>query len=244
MEYEPSNADEAIFLSKLAQQAGQYADMLVFISPIIEKTEDLTLDERSLVSAAFKSVLDKKRASWHAVSELENDADFDFVKDIITGYKRQLEDELKNTCQTAISTVDVSLFKKAETAESKVFFLKLKADYYRYMAEASMIPEEYEENSNKALEVYMSAKKIATEGLEPINPVRLGLALNFSVFFFEIKKNPKEACQIAKSALNEATAGLHTLEENSYKTSTYVVQMIKDNLAAWTSEVSEPESPG
>jgi len=236
------NYEEAVFIAKLAQQTNQYTDCLEFIGPVIEKSEALTLDERCLVSLAFKGILDKIRTSWNSISDLENEPDYSSIKEKILLYKTLIENELKGICKKAIDMIDNYLTQKAliETAEGKVFFMKLKADFYRYMSEVCLGPE-LEENSNKALDAYLSAKKLASEGLDPINPVRLGLALNFSVFFFEIRKNPKEACQIAKSAFDEATAGLQILEEDSYKDSTYIMQVIKDNLTAWTSDVSEPD---
>lgn len=242
MSIAPTSAEEGVFMAKLAEQAGRYEDMLEFVRPVIEKTEELTVDERCLVSVTFKSLSDEKRAAWHVVAGLEQDPKYESVKEAVGKYKRHIEEELKQVCKTAISAIDDSLMKRADTAESKVFFLKIKADYYRYVAEVCGAGPEFEDNATKALETYLTAKKIASDqSLDAINPVRLGLALNLSVFFYEIKKNPKEACQIAKSAFDEATSGLQVLEEDQYKDSTYIMQMIKDNLTSWTSDAAEPE---
>ena len=235
--------EESVFLAKLAEQAGQFNDMLSFLKPVLEKHEELTVDERCLVSVAFKTLCDQKRTAWNTLSGLESDPHYASVKEKISEYKKHIESELKKVCVFAISAIDEHLLKSAETAESRVFYLKIKADYYRYTGEVST-GTELEEISAKALETYLTGKKVASEGLDAINPVRLGLALNYSVFCYEIRGNPKEACQVAKSALDEAASGLQALEEDQYKDTTYIMQMIKDNLASWTSDTAEPdESP-
>eukprot|EP00968_Pinguiococcus_pyrenoidosus_P016421 scaffold1590_cov239-Pinguiococcus_pyrenoidosus.AAC.13 len=48
--------------------------------------------------------------------------------------------------------------------------------------------------------------------------------------------SPDEACQLAKSAFDEAIAELDTLSEESYKDSTLIMQLLRDNLTLWTSD--------
>lgn len=48
-------------------------------------------------------------------------------------------------------------------------------------------------------EAYQKAFEIATEEMAPTHPIRLGLALNFSVFHYEITSSPEKACTLAKS---------------------------------------------
>ena len=242
--YSPSTVDEGVFLTKAAEQSEQYDDMLEFIKPLLDKTEELTVDERCLVSVTFKTLCDGKRSAWQVISNLEQNQKYESVKEPIGKYKKFVEDELKSLCKHAIEVIEEKLFNKTVTTEGKVFFLKIKGDYYRYMAEITTGPE-FDDNADKALKTYLEAKKVSSEGLlDFLNPVRLGFLLNFSVFFFEIKKNPKEACQIAKAAVDEATSGFQMLEEEQYKDTTYIMQMLKENLIAWTSDVNEgDESP-
>lgn len=58
---------------------------------------------------------------------------------------------------------------------------------------------------------YKAASDIAMTELPPTHPIRLGLALNFSVFYYEILKSPDRACRWAKAAFGDAVAQLDTL---------------------------------
>ena len=226
-------------MAKAAEQAERYEDMLEFLKPVITKGEELTNDERNLVSVAFKNMSGSRRTAWRALSAIEENPKYAKYHERTKTYKAKIEEELKKVCKNAIKTIDDHLYKKATNAESKVFYLKMKADYYRYMGEACS-GTELEGISTKALENYESAKKIA-ESLPSTDPVRLGLILNFSVFQYELRKNPKAACAMAKAAFDEAIGGLQDLDEDKYKDSTAIMQLLKDNLTLWTSELEEGE---
>merc|ERR1711894_593899 len=92
---------------------------------------------------------------------------------------------------------------------------------------------------------YQDAFEIAKEQMQPTHPIRLGLALNYSVFFYEILNPPDRACHLAKQAFDDAIAELDTLNEDSYKDSTLIMQLLRDNLTLWTSDTAgEGEDAG
>ena len=127
---------------------------------------------------------------------------------------------------------------KLTAGESKVFYYKMKGDYHRYLAEFSN-GDVKEKATDASLEAYKTASEIATTELPPTHPIRLGLALNFSVFYYEIQNSPDKACHLAKQAFDDAIAELDTLSEESYKDSTLIMQLLRDNLTLWTSDMSE-----
>ena len=114
----------------------------------------------------------------------------------------------------------------------------MKGDYHRYLAEFQA-PDRRKTSSSEALESYQNASQIANKDLPPTHPIRLGLALNFSVFYYEILNSPDRACHIAKQAFDDAIAELDTLSEESYKDSTLIMQLLRDNLTLWTSDNAE-----
>merc|ERR1711860_392235 len=125
----------------------------------------------------------------------------------------------------------------------KVFYLKMKGAYYRYLAEVAVGDKRTAvlDDSQKA---YQEAFEIAKSKMQPTHPIRLGLALNFSVFYYEILNSPEKACQLAKTAFDEAIAELDTLNEDSYKDSTLIMQLLRDNLTLWTSDAAGENEEG
>ena len=113
----------------------------------------------------------------------------------------------------------------------------MKADYYRYLAEFSE-GEKKAEHAGNAETAYTAATNAAA-GLAPTHPIRLGLALNYSVFMYEVQNKQPDACALAKQAFDDAIAELDTLDEESYKDSTLIMQLLRDNLTLWTSEDNE-----
>ncbi|MQL88483.1 hypothetical protein Taro_021041 [Colocasia esculenta] len=84
-----------------------------------------------------------------------------------------------------------------------------------------------------------AASNTANSELPSTHPIRLGLALNFSVFYYEIMNSPERACHLAKQAFDEAIAELDSLNEESYKDSTLIMQLLRDNLTLWTSDLPD-----
>ena len=125
-------------------------------------------------------------------------------------------------------------------AESQVFLIKMKGDYYRYMAEYSS-GEELKKVSEKAQESYERAMEIGEKELKDCNPIKLGLALNFSVFTYEICNEKEKACAIGKKAHDAAMELIEEVSEDLYREMTPVMQLIRDNLTLWSLD-SEEES--
>lgn len=113
-----------------------------------------------------------------------------------------------------------------------------KGDYHRYLAEFAT-GDKRKDAASFAHDAYKAATDIAQTDLAPTHPIRLGLALNFSVFYYEILNSPDRACHLAKQAFDDAIAELDTLSEESYKDSTLIMQLLRDNLTLWTSDLQD-----
>jgi 14-3-3 protein beta/theta/zeta len=156
-----------------------------------------------------------------------------------TEYREKVEKELRDICNDVLKLLDDFLIAKSSQHESKVFYLKMKGDYYRYLAEVAAGDDRAEIMKNSQ-ESYKQAFDIAGQEMPPTHPIRLGLALNYSVFYYEILNDPEQACSLAKTAFDDAIAELDTLSEESYKDSTLIMQLLRDNLTLWTSD-NQPE---
>lgn len=119
----------------------------------------------------------------------------------------------------------------------------MKGDYYRYLAEVA-IAESKKQTVDSSQASYQAAFEISKTDMQPTQPIRLGLALNFSVFYYEILNSPEQACALAKTAFDEAIAELDSLNEDSYKDSTLIMQLLRDNLTLWTSDNAADDADG
>jgi len=237
------NREGNVYSAKLAEQAERYDEMVESMKRVACADVELTVEERNLLSVAYKNVIGARRASWRIITSIEQKEESKgnethVVK--IKEYRNKIEAELAGICNDILSVLDQHLIPTATTGESKVFYYKMKGDYHRYLAEfaSGNTRKEAAENS---LIAYKSASDIAVTDLAPTHPIRLGLALNFSVFYYEILNSPDRACILAKQAFDDAIAELDTLSEDSYKDSTLIMQLLRDNLTLWTSDMSNEE---
>ncbi|XP_060905699.1 14-3-3 protein beta/alpha-1-like [Labrus mixtus] len=227
---------ELVQRAKLAEQAERYDDMAAAMKKVTEESEQLSNEERNLLSVAYKNVVGARRSSWRVVSSIEQKADGSERKQAMAKeYREKIEKELRDICGDVLNLLDTFLIPKATAPESKVFYLKMKGDYFRYLAEVAS-GDDKKDTIKDSKDAYQKAFDISKQDMQSTHPIRLGLALNYSVFYYEILNSPEEACQLAKSAFDDAIAELDTLSEDSYKDSTLIMQLLRDNLTLWTSD--------
>ncbi|ODV82623.1 hypothetical protein CANARDRAFT_10354 [[Candida] arabinofermentans NRRL YB-2248] len=237
----PAAREDSVYLAKLAEQAERYEEMVENMKAVASSGQELSVEERNLLSVAYKNVIGARRASWRIVSSIEQKEEAkgnETQVNLIREYRSKIELELSNICDDILEVLTQHLIPTAQSGESKVFYYKMKGDYHRYLAEFA-VTEKRKEAADLSLEAYKSASEVAVTELPPTHPIRLGLALNFSVFYYEILNSPDRACHLAKQAFDDAIAELDTLSEESYKDSTLIMQLLRDNLTLWTSDMSE-----
>ena len=235
--------EEYVYLSKLYEKAERFPDMVKSINKFVEMDPKLTKEERNLLSAGYKNIISDKRSSWRLLNNMErkeeekkNTTQSAYIKEI----KDKIESELNQICAQIQSVIDKYLIPNATDVENKVFYLKLKADYYRYKCEFAN-GKEFDEACIKAEKAYKEAYEISNKEMPITNSTRLGLDLNFSVFYYEIKGLREEACNIAKTAFEEAMKCLDDLEKSKAKDTLLIIQLLKENLILWTNEMSGEE---
>lgn len=314
-------------LAHHTESAERYEDMCEVMGELVKQKKarglNLSVDERNMLSVAYKNVVGSKRASWRQVKQEIDQDDQPSHPALSKKYKGVIETELQGKCDevlgllnnkliatdlkekwlkwhdeavkqkqngdkekevksddiakavrklwmTELKTTDSQTYdqcddwynkrtederKKAEVnartgvnntdlkkptyidnleteVETLVFYLKMCGDYYRYLAEF----QESNDAKKNANNSYNLALKVSYAGLAPTHPTRLGLALNASVCYYEIMNEPKLACQLAKSAFDDAISRLDSLSDSTYKDSTLIMQLLRDNLTIWTSQ--------
>jgi len=242
MNVDDLDANDLLSAAKIAEAAERYEDMCNFLRKLVElrcsKDEKLSVDERNLLSVAYKNVVGAKRQSWRMLTQGNFD---ELSKEVLDSYKGIVENELDAICKEVIELLKLTTKVSKDDQESdsskedQVFYMKMSGDYYRYLSE--FMPSE--ENHAQAKKFYEEATEVAATELPETHPTRLGLALNYSVCCYEILDKKDLACEIAKKAFDSAIDKLDTLNDNSYKDSTLIMQLLRDNLTLWTSEKEE-----
>ncbi|XP_050205336.1 14-3-3-like protein GF14 kappa isoform X2 [Mercurialis annua] len=239
--------DQCVYMAKLAEQAERYEEMVQFMEKLATSSapgSELSVEERNLLSVAYKNVIGSLRAAWRIVSSIEQKEESRKNEEhvvLVKEYRSKVENELSDVCAGILKVLDSNLIPSATASESKVFYLKMKGDYHRYLAEFKS-GDERKTAAEDTMLAYKAAQDIALTDLAPTHPIRLGLALNFSVFYYEILNSSEKACSMAKQAFEEAIAELDTLGEESYKDSTLIMQLLRDNLTLWTSDMQIDEA--
>merc|ERR1712050_287012 len=183
-----ANRDKEVYFAKLAEQAERYDEMANHMENVGKLPDELSVEERNLLSVAYKNAVGSRRAAWRIITSVEqkesskgNAEQAKFAKE----YCSKVEGELQKICDTILGLLDGNLINKASTGESKVFYQKMQADYYRYIAEFSDGDAKSKAAENARL-AYEYAQKVAEKDLAVTHPIRLGLALNYSVFQYEV----------------------------------------------------------
>jgi 14-3-3 protein epsilon len=231
----PETFEDLIFMAKLSEQAERFDEMCLCMRKVVKLNSELSNEERNLLSVAYKNVIGSRRHSWRIIASIEsreNDKGASENIVLVSGLRKQFEAELAAICDDLFALLDNYLIPAAQGGEAKVFYLKMKGDYHRYYAE--IVTGDTQKQA--ALDAYEKATQAAVSSLAPTHPIRLGLVLNFSVFHYEIMKQQEIGYKQAFDAYNEAVTELESLDDEAYRESNLIVQLLRDNLNLWTDE--------
>lgn len=238
--------EKQIYLAMLAEQCTRYEDMMAFLEDMVKiKPGDLSSDERNLLSIAYKNTISLDRQAIRTLYAYESKeakkSDSPYLE-YIREYKAKVQKELEDLCNKINATIDGSLLPKAETDEAKVFYHKMKGDYYRYIAE-NVDGDSKKKYSDLGLAAYNAALE-ASSSIDYKNPIKLGLALNMSVFYYEVVSNREQACKLAKETLEAAKNALEGVDEDEEeaKDALSIVNLLQENLEMWNSEGDEADA--
>jgi len=234
------NENNYLFLTKLFNCSENYSDMVKAINKYIELNPKLSKEENKLLCNAYKNVVSDKRNSLQILLNYAKKEESKPVNKLheISIIKEKIISELKEIFKEIHSMLDRYLIPNAQDSESKILYMKLKADYYRYHCEFAE-GEEFEEISNNARKMYKEAFDLAEKELPLYNEVRLGLVLNYSVFEYDIMDNKNEGLEMASKIYNDTMKILDDVEKKRSSDNLLLIQIIKENINIWSNETEE-----
>lgn len=237
--------EKNVYMAMLAEQCNRFEEMTEFLEEMLKgRDKDLNSDERNLLSIAYKNSLTSRRTALRTViayETKEKKKESSPFLAYIQEYRKKIEEELTKMCNNVLNSIETHLLKRAEDAEAKVFYLKMKGDYNRYIAEYAQ-GDLKQKVSEGALSAYKDASENA-KNLSAIHPIALGLALNFSVFYYEVMGDHETACKIAKDVLDTANKEMANIEEpeenENHRDALSIINLLRENLDMWKMEAEE-----
>jgi len=211
--------------------------MAEYMHSVVSEAGELSAEERNLLSSAYTNSLGSRRAAWRIISSMEQKEKANDNTDYACycqEYRKRVEGELRDICGKILTLVKYTLIPAATADESKVFFHKLIGDYNGFVHEFTD-GDAKAKAAKDACQTYKKATNAAKD-LPVTHPIRLDLALTFSVFQYEVLSNPVEACKMAQAAFDDAIEETDNIPEDSYEESTLTLQRLRDNLTLWTSD--------
>ncbi|XP_007434256.1 14-3-3 protein gamma-like [Python bivittatus] len=229
------NRNQLVQAAQLAEQCGRYKDMVSAMKQLVmEEKKTLTHKEKTLLSEAYKFLIQECCCSWRKLKHSVEQG-VGKQKEQAQVYRDSIKEELEAQCWEILSLLDHVLLKHCDEAdyESQAFYLKMKGDNYRYLAEVAL-PAVKDTLVKSAEKAYTEAQEITQWHMEPTHPLALAVALNFAILYYEVLNNPQQATKLAKSAFDKAIDVLETLSLEFYKESTVILQHLRDNIVQWT----------
>ena len=234
-----------VYLAMLSEQCHEYDDMRNFLEDLVKnKKDDLNLDESNLISISYKNIISHRRnalKTLYIYEMREAKKPNTFYLSWIQEYKKRIELELVDICTKLITNIENYFIPRAKDLEIKVFYHKMKADFLRYIAENVEITNRklFSENS---LKTYFEAMELAKK-LQITNQLRLALALNLSIFFYEIMNDSIAACKITQETLEIASKAFGDTDEEDeeFIDAFRILDTMKENLRIWCNCESKNE---
>ncbi|KAL3990490.1 14-3-3 family protein [Acanthocheilonema viteae] len=198
--------------------------------------KELTTLERNAFAVFYKRLLDKFRKEYNLYMDLQQQIPRrEILKHrILRDNMYRARYEVITICKEVIDMIDNSIL-DTENIELKVYFLKLRADYYRYWS-TTVSNDRFYDLHNRAEESYQLALKLATKKLRRFHPLRLGVMLNLSIHYYRVPYDRIKAIQLSMQAVTE---GKYYVDfDPDIRTA---VELLQDNLDLWMSNLGPRE---
>ena len=156
------------------------AEMAEYMQRVREQSSELFDRGMNLLSLAYKNAVGSRRAAWRVITSTEQKEKFKGKEELVLHameYVARAEGELQKIRDGILVLMDKNLIPSPNTDELKMFYYKMKGDYYRHLAEVAT-GETKSKASEDACVAYAEAIKIAEKDMVMAHPIRLAMALS------------------------------------------------------------------
>jgi 14-3-3 protein epsilon len=230
-----SDRDVKVQIIQLLDQTDLSQDMVDLVKDVIAADPILDQTQRDLLSISYKNAITPRRTAIRYLTALldqQEDKLNPYRTEQVTALREKIIAELDSRCLELIGLIDEKLLPAAVSAVERLFYLKLRADYWRYISENKEGPEK-ERTAVQAQETYEKAISGALPDVPPYEATYLGLILNYSVYLYEIVGKKEEAIALAQKTQAEASLQIASNSKDAYKQAASIIQLLQDNLALW-----------
>lgn len=228
----------SVFLAQTAEAAERYDEMCVFMREVCMAVPELNAEGRNLLYLAFKKRVGALRTHWRVVDDAAEAARESGAGDEAAFASERLESLANKIAVVAgeVFAIIDRLESLVSTDEAGIFYMKMRADYHRYLAETrqGMARTAAAQVADAG---YAEALARARGALRSGHATLLGVALNYAIFMREVCADRDGACRLVRATLAGAA-----LEYGSYpdgEEAAAALQLLRDNLGIWTTELTE-----
>ena len=229
---------KSLYLATILENAGKHEEAMKYMEEIAKsKKNDLSIEEINLLTISFNNQITKKLNQIKILNKV-------IAKDELTNSKYLKTDtnirdiiqrDINDICNKMINLCDNYLLNKTEKNETKILYLKLRGQYYRYLSD--VLENEQQKDANKnAINSFNEAFELI-DNLSVTNPIRLGFILNYAIFQYEFLNDIDTAIKITKENFE---IGINQLEKvndnNEYQNASSILMLLKQNIDMWNNE--------
>jgi len=207
----------------------------------LDKSREPTIEEVVSFEETLKELFNLKRKGLaDLVAIRKNEALSAEDENLLRDYSKRLKRDLLNFCLDIVDVIDQQVLPNIQSAHGRVFFLKIKGDFYRYSAEFLKKGEgHFNRVFQEGVKAYESAHQIANAELPCESLIYLNLCLNYSVFYYKIARNTLKACEVILQTLYKLNHEMDAIPEEIQKTIQPTKCLLENNLMLWASEIKE-----
>lgn len=235
------SAKELQYLIKTCMDIEYYEEAYKYTVELLTlKNGILTEEERNLFSRSTKAKFNIYRNSWKTLIDYYNfeEEKIFLPKDMTEAKREELETQIKSFCLSTITTIDKYLLKnlKKNDVMAEIFYLQMKADYYRYLGEI-MNESDYKTYFDECKSTYNKAYELCKLNLDFVHPLFLTVALNYSMFLYSLAGDLKLAYEKCNDVYKQAMTKLSPEKKNPEVES--IIKAIQENLTIWKIELAD-----